>query len=131
MKHIAYFILMLTLFAICQDDFKTSELIIPDIPKPLVIVESSIIDKITDLDGTPLSDTEVILAGETLLQNELEYVQFDGLQLDRFIFSWLINSCDKTVYLQSNNVSFGIHLFYAKLKALASFRIFNLTINIC
>ena len=72
------------MLASCQDDFTTSEVIIPDIPNPSVTVESSVLGKIVDLDGNPIPDTEVILAGETRLSNELGYFQFDKIKTDRY-----------------------------------------------
>lgn len=96
MKHIAYFILILTIFASCQDEFSNTELIIPENPNPSILVNSSFIGKIVDIQGNPIADTQVALGGETQFSNELGYFQFDGVQLDRY---GSLLTAEKTGYL--------------------------------
>lgn len=84
MKHIVILILTLIIFASCQDDFSSTEIIIPENPVAKVQVKTSVFGKIVDLTGSPIPNTEVVLAGETQISNELGFFQFDGLQVDRY-----------------------------------------------
>ena len=84
MKQIVYTILLLTVLVSCQEDLKTTRVIIPELPTPSITVQSSIIGRVIDVDGNPLAKSEVVLGSETQLTTDLGYFTFDKATLDRY-----------------------------------------------
>lgn len=84
MKHTTILILILIVISSCQEEFSSSEIIIPDNLIADVQVRSSVMGKLIDSDGQPIPNTEVVLAGETRSSNELGFFQFDDIELNRY-----------------------------------------------